>query len=83
MDELTIGILDCERHESLIKELHEVGARVHLVPNGDLSVALVALDPDSGVEGLMNIGGAPEGPSPLPPLSIPAGRCKPGGIYKR
>jgi fructose-1,6-bisphosphatase II len=32
-----------------------------LVPDGDLSVAIAALDPDSGVDGLMGIGGAPEG----------------------
>ena len=61
MDELTIGILDRERHENLIREIREAGARVHLVPDGDLSVALAALDPDSGVDGLMGIGGAPEG----------------------
>ena len=61
MDELTIGVLDRPRHESLIKEVREAGARVHLVPDGDLSVAVAALDPDSGVDALMGIGGAPEG----------------------
>ncbi|HWD41660.1 MAG TPA: class II fructose-bisphosphatase [Fimbriimonas sp.] len=61
IDELTIGILDRPRHEALIQEIRDAGARVHLVPDGDLSVALAALDPDSGVDGLMGIGGAPEG----------------------
>ena len=61
VDELIIGILDRPRHENLIAELREAGARVHLVPDGDLSVAIAALDPDSGVDGLMGIGGAPEG----------------------
>ncbi len=61
MDELTIGILDRPRHEALITEIREAGVRVHLVPDGDLSVALAALDPDSGVDALMGIGGAPEG----------------------
>jgi fructose-1,6-bisphosphatase class II len=61
IDEITIGILDRPRHEKLIAEIREVGARVHLIPDGDLSIAIAALDPDSGVDGLMGIGGAPEG----------------------
>lgn len=61
VDELIIGVLDRPRHEALIKELREAGARVHLVPDGDLSVAIAALDAESGVDGLMGIGGAPEG----------------------
>lgn len=61
VDELTIGVLDRPRHEALITELREAGARVHLVPDGDLSVAIAALDVESGVDGLMGIGGAPEG----------------------
>lgn len=61
VDELTIGILDRARHEDLIDEVRSAGARVHLVPDGDLSVAIAALDPDSGIDGLMGVGGAPEG----------------------
>ncbi|HRJ26925.1 MAG TPA: class II fructose-bisphosphatase [Fimbriimonadaceae bacterium] len=61
VDEMIIGILERPRHDALIEELREAGARVHLIPDGDLSVALAAMDPDSGVDGLMGIGGAPEG----------------------
>lgn len=61
IDELTIGALDRPRHKELIHEIREAGARVNLVPDGDLSVAIAALDPDSGIDGLMGIGGAPEG----------------------
>ncbi|MBX7131198.1 MAG: class II fructose-bisphosphatase [Fimbriimonadaceae bacterium] len=61
VDELTIGILERDRHNELIKEIREAGARVHLVPDGDLSVAIAALDPEAGIDGLMGIGGAPEG----------------------
>ena len=61
VDELIIGVLDRERHENLIREIREAGARVHLVSDGDLSVAIAALNPDSDVDGLMGIGGAPEG----------------------
>jgi len=61
IDEVTIGILDRDRHRTLIDEIRDVGARVHLIPDGDLSVAIAALDPDAGVDGLMGTGGAPEG----------------------
>ncbi len=61
IDELIIGVLDRPRHQKLIQEIREAGARVHLVPDGDLSVAIAALDPESDVDGLMGIGGAPEG----------------------
>lgn len=60
-DELIIGVLDRPRHEALIQELRDAGARVHLIPDGDLSVALASLDPESGIDGLMGTGGAPEG----------------------
>lgn len=61
IDEMIIGILDRPRHDALIEELRSTGCRVHLVPDGDLSVAIAALDPDVGIDGLMGIGGAPEG----------------------
>lgn len=61
VDELIIGILDRTRHEGLIQEIRDAGARVHLVPDGDLSVAIAALDAEAGIDGLMGIGGAPEG----------------------
>ena len=61
VDELIIGVLDRERHEGLIRAIRKAGARVHLVPDGDLSVAIAALDPDAGIDALMGMGGAPEG----------------------
>lgn len=61
IDEMIIGVLDRPRHEGLINELRDTGCRVHLVPDGDLSVAIAALAPDGGIDGLMGIGGAPEG----------------------
>lgn len=61
VDEVTIGVLDRERHEKLISEIREVGARVHLISDGDLSIAIAALDPFAGVDALMGMGGAPEG----------------------
>ncbi len=61
VDELIIGVLDRERHQGLIEEIRMAGARVHLVSDGDLSVAVAALDPSSDVDALMGMGGAPEG----------------------
>ncbi|MBN8690675.1 MAG: class II fructose-bisphosphatase [Armatimonadetes bacterium] len=61
IDEITVGVLERPRHDQLIADIREVGARVHLIPDGDLSIAIASLDPDSGVDALMGIGGAPEG----------------------
>ncbi len=60
-DELIIGVLDRERHEGLIAEIREAGARVHLIPDGDVAVSIAVLDPDAEIDGLMGTGGAPEG----------------------
>ncbi len=60
-DELTIGILERPRHDEMIREIREAGARVHLIPDGDISVAIAAIDPEGGIDALMGIGGAPEG----------------------
>ncbi|MBS1720004.1 MAG: class II fructose-bisphosphatase [Armatimonadetes bacterium] len=61
VSEVTIGILDRPRHEKLIAEIRDAGARVQLISDGDLSVAIAALDPNSGTDALMGMGGAPEG----------------------
>jgi fructose-1,6-bisphosphatase class II len=61
IDELIVGVLARPRHDKLIAEIRDAGARVHLISDGDLSVAKAALDPDAGVDALMGIGGAPEG----------------------
>jgi len=61
LDEMIIGVLDRPRHDELIRELREVGCRVHLVTDGDITLALATLDPTAGLDGLMGIGGAPEG----------------------
>ena len=78
VEEVTIGILDRDRHRSLIEEIRETGARVHLISDGDLSVALAALDPDSGVDALMGTGGAPEGV-----ISAAAALCYGGEMQAR
>jgi fructose-1,6-bisphosphatase class II len=78
IDELTIGILDRPRHHDMIKEIREIGARVHLISDGDLSIALAALDIESGVDALMGSGGAPEGV-----ISAAAALCYGGEMQAR
>jgi fructose-1,6-bisphosphatase II len=59
--EVTVIVLDRPRHEQLIAQLREVGAKVHLITDGDVAPAIAASRPDSGVDMLMGIGGTPEG----------------------
>ena len=61
VEDLTVGILDRPRHEELIADVRAVGARIELITDGDVNLALAALDDTSGVDILMGIGGAPEG----------------------
>lgn len=61
VEDLTVSILDRPRHEALIKEVREAGARIWLIGDGDVSAAIAACYPDSGVDVLMGSGGAPEG----------------------
>ncbi|MBU0758589.1 MAG: class II fructose-bisphosphatase [Nanoarchaeota archaeon] len=59
--DITVMILDRERHHDLVKEIREVGARIYFIPDGDVSAAIAPSLPDSGIDMLMGIGAAPEG----------------------
>lgn len=59
--ELTVVILDRPRHESLIRDYRDAGARVQLIPDGDISAVIAAASPESGVDLYVGTGGAPEG----------------------
>lgn len=59
--ELTVFVLDKERHRKLIEEIREVGARITLHTDGDVMGALMAAIPGTGVDVLMGTGGTPEG----------------------
>lgn len=59
--EVTVMVLDRPRHEQLIKEIREAGARVKLVSDGDVAGAIAPCLPESGVDMLLGIGAAPEG----------------------
>lgn len=59
--DVTVVILNRPRHEKLIEEVRGTGARIHLIGDGDVSAAIATAWPDSGIDLLMGIGGAPEG----------------------
>ncbi|KUO51245.1 MAG: fructose 1,6-bisphosphatase [Desulfitibacter sp. BRH_c19] len=61
VEELTIVILDRERHKKLIDDVRKAGARIRLITDGDVSPAVATAFEDSGVDMMMGIGGAPEG----------------------
>jgi len=60
-EEITVVILDRDRHEGIIQACRDVGARVYLITDGDVAPAIAAARPDSGIDILMGIGGTPEG----------------------
>lgn len=61
VSDLTAVILNRTRHEDLIAEVRKSGARIRLIEDGDVSAAIATCMPDTGVDVLIGIGGAPEG----------------------
>ncbi len=76
--EVDVVVLERERHDELIAELREAGARVRLVRDGDVAPAIAAAQPGTGVDMLYGIGGTPEGV-----ISAAALKCVGGGIQGR
>ncbi len=74
--DLTAIVLDRPRHKELIQEIRDAGARIQLIGDGDVSAAIACCDPNSGVDILFGIGGAPEGV-----LAAAAMRCM-GGDFQ-
>jgi fructose-1,6-bisphosphatase II len=60
-EDVTVVVLERDRHESLIAELREAGARVNLIRDGDVAPSIAAARPWTGIDMLMGIGGTPEG----------------------
>jgi fructose-1,6-bisphosphatase II len=60
VDDLTVVILDRPRHEQLIGEVRDAGARIKLIPDGDISGGLMTAIENTGLDVLMGIGGSPE-----------------------
>jgi fructose-1,6-bisphosphatase class II len=78
VDDLVVIVLDRPRHENLISEIRETGARIRLIGDGDLSAGIAAAVVGSGVHAVMGTGGAPEGV-----LTAAAMRCLNGEIFAR
>lgn len=61
IDDLTVVVLDRPRHQEMIRQIREVGARIRLITDGDVMAAILAAMEDyTGIDILMGIGGAPE-----------------------
>ena len=78
VEDLVICVLDRPRHERLIREIREAGARVRLIGDGDLSAGIAAAVRGMNVHAVIGIGGAPEGV-----LTAAAMRCLNGEIFAR
>ena len=59
--EITVCILDRPRHAEIIASVRSVGARVYLIPDGDVAGVMNTADPETGVDLYVGSGGAPEG----------------------
>jgi fructose-1,6-bisphosphatase II len=78
VEDLTVVILDRPRHDQIIREVREAGARIRLIGDGDVSAAINTCLPDTGIDLLIGIGGTPEGI-----ISAAALRCMGGDIQGR
>ena len=78
VEDLVVIVLDRPRHEKLIADIRETGARIRLIGDGDLSAGITAAVVGSGVHAVMGTGGAPEGV-----ITAAAMRCLGGEIYAR
>lgn len=61
IEDLTVVVLDRARHQELITEVRRAGARLRMIPDGDVAAALMTCLPETGIDVLMGIGGSPEG----------------------
>ncbi len=61
VNDLVVFVLDKPRHQKIIGEIRAAGARIQLHTDGDVSGALMAVDPRSDVDLMMGTGGTPEG----------------------
>jgi len=61
LSEVTVVILERDRHEALIREVRELGCRIRLIGDGDVSASIATCNDDTGTDILLGTGGAPEG----------------------
>jgi fructose-1,6-bisphosphatase II len=82
VEDLTTIILDRDRHKDMIAEIRKAGARIRLIPDGDVAAALMTAWPESGVDVLIGVGGTPEGVIAACALSAMGGEIQ-GKLYAR
>jgi fructose-1,6-bisphosphatase II len=80
--DLTVMILDRDRHKDLIEEVRSTGARIKLISDGDIFGALATSWPDAGVDVLFGIGGTPEGVTSAAALKCMGGEIQ-GKLWPR
>ncbi|HSK79844.1 MAG TPA: class II fructose-bisphosphatase [Thermoanaerobaculia bacterium] len=78
VSDLTVVVLDRPRHDQLIADIREAGARIRLISDGDLSAGISAAVRGTGIHAVMGTGGAPEGV-----ITAAAMRCLGGEIQAR
>ncbi|HHX97076.1 MAG TPA: class II fructose-bisphosphatase [Clostridia bacterium] len=78
VQDVTVVVLDRDRHRKIIEELRTMGARIKLITDGDVSPAVATCIPGSGIDMVLGIGGAPEGV-----LTAAALRCMGGEFQGR
>jgi fructose-1,6-bisphosphatase II len=78
VNDIRVTVLERDRHDELIGELREAGARVNLIRDGDVAPAIAAARPETGVDMLYGVGGTPEGV-----ISACALKCVGGGIQAK
>src|SRR5216110_3038677 len=78
IEDLVVMVLERPRHEKLINDIRDAGARIKLISDGDLSAGISAAVVGAGVHAVMGIGGAPEGV-----ITAAAMRCLNGEILAR
>ena len=76
--DIRVTVLERDRHDELIGELRDAGARVNLIRDGDVAPAIAAARPETGVDMLYGVGGTPEGV-----ISACALKCVGGGIQAK
>src|SRR5437667_228907 len=77
-EDVSVVVLDRDRHQDLIAALRQVGARVRLITDGDVAPSIAAARAQSTVDLLMGIGGTPEGV-----ISAAAIKCLGGAMQGR
>jgi fructose-1,6-bisphosphatase II len=60
-EDVTVVLLDRPRHDQIVKEIRETGARIKFITDGDVAGAIMAARPDTGIDLLLGVGGTPEG----------------------